>query len=148
MMKTNEVSFVKTNEVSFAKTNEVSFAKTNEVSFAKTSKVKNKLSSSLLLAVLAAPGAALAADATASPHMFSANVGLATDYIFRGISQTSHNPALQGGIDYMHASGLYAGVWGSNVSWIADSGAVATGSVTLELDTYLGFRNGIAEDFS
>jgi uncharacterized protein (TIGR02001 family) len=108
--------------------------------------MKTKLLNSLLLAALVAPGVALAE--AASPHTVSANVGFTTDYIFRGTAQTSHNPAVQGGIDYSHASGLYAGVWGSNVSWIADSAAVATGSVTMELDTYFGFRNSFAEDFT
>lgn len=108
--------------------------------------MKTKLLNSLMLAALAVPGVALAE--AASPHTVSANVGFTTDYIFRGIAQTSHNPAVQGGIDYSHASGLYAGMWGSNVSWIADSGAVATGSVTMELDTYFGFRNSFAEDFT
>ncbi|WP_435627723.1 TorF family putative porin [Candidatus Ferrigenium straubiae] len=106
--------------------------------------MKHKL---LFLLLAAASGMAMA-DAPPSPHVFSANIGFTTDYIFRGISQASHNPALQGSIDYTHASGLYAGVWGSNVSWIADSGAVATGSVTLELDTWFGFRNGFAGDFT
>ena len=103
---------------------------------------ESKLLKSLLLAVLVAPGLALAEEA--SP--FSANIGLTTDYIFRGISQTSANPALQGGIDYAHASGLYAGIWGSNVSWITDFGA--TGSASLELDTYFGFRNTLDNEFS
>ncbi|MDO9010337.1 MAG: TorF family putative porin [Gallionella sp.] len=108
----------------------------------------SKLLNTLILAALAVPSVAMAEGAPASPHTFTANVGLTTDYIFRGIAQTSHNPAIQGGLDYAHASGFYAGVWGSNVSWIADSGAVATGSVTMELDTYLGFRNTFADDFS
>ncbi|MDO8465010.1 MAG: TorF family putative porin [Gallionella sp.] len=119
--------------------------KTNEAGFSRTG---NKLLNSLVLAVLAVPGAAMAADAPASPHTFTANVGFTTDYVFRGISQTSTNPAVQGGIDYSHSSGLYAGVWGSNVSWIADSGAVAVGSVTMELDTYFGIRNSFAGDFT
>lgn len=110
--------------------------------------MKRKLPYLLMLAALSAPSAAMAADAPMSPHRFTANVGFTTDYVFRGISQTSTNPAVQGGIDYMHSSGLYAGMWGSNVSWIADSGAVATGSVTMELDTYFGFKNGFAEDFT
>jgi uncharacterized protein (TIGR02001 family) len=110
--------------------------------------LKSKLLNTLILIALSAPGLALAADAPASPHTVTANVGLTTDYIFRGIAQTSHNPAVQGGIDYAHSSGFYAGVWGSNVSWIADSGAVASGSVTMELDTYFGFKNSFAGDFS
>jgi uncharacterized protein (TIGR02001 family) len=106
--------------------------------------MKSKLLTSLILAAMAAPGVAMAEEA--SP--FTANVGFTTDYIFRGISQTSHSPAVQGGVDYTHSSGLYAGVWGSNVSWIADSGAVATGSVSMELDTYFGYRGAFANDFT
>lgn len=102
----------------------------------------------IFLLLAAAPGMSMAADAPVSTHAFTANIGLTTDYIWRGISQTSHNPAIQGGIDYAHAGGLYAGIWGSNVSWIADSGAVATGSVGMELDTWFGFRNSFAGDFS
>jgi uncharacterized protein (TIGR02001 family) len=102
----------------------------------------------LLLAVLGALSAmpAFAADAPASPFTVTSNVGITSNYIYRGISQTSTNPAIQGGFDLAHSSGLYAGVWGSNVSWIADSGAVATGSVTMELDTYFGYKNSITED--
>ncbi|MFA6061653.1 MAG: TorF family putative porin [Gallionella sp.] len=109
-----------------------------------------KLLNTLILAALAVPGIAMAADAAPA---VTANVGFTTDYIFRGIAQTSHNPAVQGGIDYAHTSGFYAGMWGSNVSWIADSqaisvvGGVQQGSTTMELDTYLGFRNTFAEDF-
>jgi uncharacterized protein (TIGR02001 family) len=111
---------------------------------------KSKLLNTLMLTALSAPGFALAADAPASPHTVTANVGFTTDYIWRGIAQTSHNPAVQGGIDYAHASGLYAGAWGSNVSWIADSGAIAagTGNATMELDTYFGFKNSFAQDFT
>jgi len=120
--------------------------------------VKGKLLNSLMLAALAVPGMAMAEEAETtkhkegqhvipeSAHTVTANVGFTTDYIFRGISQTSGNPAVQGGIDYAHASGLYAGIWGSNVSWITDFGA--TGSASMELDTYFGFRNSLAEDFS
>jgi uncharacterized protein (TIGR02001 family) len=75
-------------------------------------------------------------------------VGLVSDYVFRGISQTSHSAAVQGGFDYAHSSGFYAGVWGSNVSWIGDTLAAINGSPTMELDTYLGFKNAFAEDFS
>jgi uncharacterized protein (TIGR02001 family) len=91
--------------------------------------------------------AADAPAAPASPHTVTSNVGLTSNYVFRGIAQTSGNPAIQGGMDYAHSSGFYAGVWGSNVSWIADSGTVATGSVTMELDTYLGYKASFAADF-
>jgi uncharacterized protein (TIGR02001 family) len=109
----------------------------------KSKKFKAKL---ILVAVLAAPGIALAEETPASPHTIAANIGFTTDYIFRGISQTSANPAVQGGIDYTHSSGLYAGVWGSNISWVSDFNAGVSSSV--ELDTYAGFRGGFAGDFS
>ncbi len=110
----------------------------------------SKLLNTLILTALAVPCIAMADDAPAAAPAspFTANIGLTTDYIYRGIAQTSHNPAVQGGFDYAHSSGFYAGVWGSNVSWIADSGAIATGSATMELDTYLGFKNAFATDFS
>jgi uncharacterized protein (TIGR02001 family) len=41
---------------------------------------------------------------------------LASDYVFRGISQSQRQPAIQGGFDYSHASGFYVGTWASNVA--------------------------------
>jgi len=64
----------------------------------------------------------------------SANVALTTDYYFRGISQTGNDGAIQGGFDWAHDSGLYAGVWASNVDF---------GETHLEVDTYIGFANDI-----
>ncbi|MCP3850811.1 MAG: hypothetical protein GY694_11335 [Gammaproteobacteria bacterium] len=66
----------------------------------------------------------------------SANVALTTDYYFRGISQTDNDGAIQGGLDWAHDSGAYAGVWASNVDF---------GENKLELDTYLGFANDIGD---
>jgi uncharacterized protein (TIGR02001 family) len=81
-----------------------------------------------------------------SDHMLSANVGVVSDYLFRGVSQTGQRPAIQGGFDYMHSSGFYAGVWASNISWISDSGMASSASV--ELDTYFGFMNSFADDWT
>ncbi len=109
----------------------------------------SKLLNTLILAALAVPCVAMAEDAPAAPASpFTANVGLVSDYVWRGISQTSHKPAIQGGFDYAHSSGFYAGVWGSNVSWIVDTGATASGNASLELDTYFGFKNSFATDFT
>jgi len=77
---------------------------------------------------------------------FSGNVSLTTDYLFRGISQTSAKPAIQGGFDYANPNGLYAGIWGSSISWLGDGG-VASGAGT-ELDTYVGFGGDLTEDFT
>ncbi len=103
---------------------------------------KNKLLVVALGALFALP--ALAADAP--PYTITSNVSLVSNYLYRGISQTGANPAIQGGFDYGHASGVYAGIWGSNISWLSDAGAATNASV--ELDTYFGFRNGFAGDFT
>jgi uncharacterized protein (TIGR02001 family) len=106
---------------------------------------KSKLLNTLILAALVAPGVALAEDAApASP--ITANVSLVSNYLYRGISQTGAKPALQGGFDYAHSSGFYAGVWGSSISWISD--AALANNAGLELDTYLGFKNSFATDFN
>jgi uncharacterized protein (TIGR02001 family) len=68
-----------------------------------------------------------------SAHSVSANVALTTDYIYRGFTQTDENPAIQGGFDYAHTSGFYAGIWGSNVDF--NDGDEAS----VELDYYAGF---------
>lgn len=63
-------------------------------------------------------GTALAESESApeSPHVFSANVALTTNYMFRGVSQTDNGPAIQGGFDYQYSPfNLYVGVWASNV---------------------------------
>ncbi len=84
----------------------------------------------------------------AQSYTITPNVGVVSDYLVRGISQTSGRPALQAGVDWAHDSGFYLGLWGSNVSWITDTGA--TGSANLELDTYGGYKssfdNGISYD--
>ena len=72
----------------------------------------------------------------------SANVTLASDYVWRGYSQTDGDPAISGGFDYTDTSGFYAGIWGSNVGFAADT--------DLELDVYAGFSmaqdNGVTWD--
>lgn len=67
-------------------------------------------------------------------HTFTANVTVATDYRFRGISQTFKEPTIQGGFDYAHSSGFYLGNWNSNVS----NHSFTDGSV--EMDVYGGYK--------
>ena len=92
-----------------------------------------------LVGCATAPAVALAAPD--SPHSVSANVSLTSNYVFRGISQTGGDLALQGGLDYAHRSGFYAGTWGSNVGWLEDYQGYTSGNV--EIDVYAGYRNDI-----
>ena len=96
--------------------------------------------------LLAALGAGAAASAQESPHTLTASVGLYSQYVFRGLTQSNEDPAIQGGADYSHASGFYAGTWLSNVSWFSDTNAGNGNS--LEWDLYGGFRKSWDNGFS
>lgn len=69
------------------------------------------------------------------------NVGVVSDYRYRGISQTRLKPAVQGGVDYT-AGGFYVGAWASTIKWVKDAGA-SKGS--LEVDLYGGYKGAISD---
>jgi len=94
---------------------------------------------------------------------------ITSDYVFRGLTQTKSKPAIQGGLDYAHPSGLYVGTWLSNISWFTDQdagnkilpislaspGAVGapyfpnrSNQASLEWDIYGGYKNAFAEDWN
>ncbi|MDO9196973.1 TorF family putative porin [Rhodoferax sp.] len=107
--------------------------------------MKLKATSALVLSTLLAGTAAMAQTTAPEPdYTLSYNVGVTSDYRFRGISQASFDPALQAGVDFAHKSGFYLGVWGSNVSWIKDYAGATDGS--LEIDLYGGFKGAITKD--
>src|SRR6478735_10311607 len=84
---------------------------------------------------------AQAPAAPASPHTLTGNMGFFSQYIFRGLTQTNRDPALQGGFDYAHKSGFYAGTWASNISWLKDGQPPAYRSGgSLEWDFYGGWK--------
>lgn len=88
--------------------------------------------------IAAALAASFAAPAFAE---VTANVGVVSDYVFRGISQTRGGPALQAGVDYAHDSGIYVGAWGSNVKWVSEGG-IANGN-RFETDLYGGYKTEV-----
>lgn len=99
------------------------------------------LRSLVVLALAASFSAPLLADELAtSEHSLTGNLGLFSSYRFRGVDQTFGKPALQGGIDYSHASGFYVGNWNSNVS----SGAGFPNG-NLEMDFYGGYRTSFGD---
>lgn len=62
------------------------------------------------------------------------NLALATDYIFRGVTQIAGDGiALSGGTDIAHSSGFSLGLWAANQTWTPDVGS------GLEVDVYAGY---------
>ena len=112
--------------------------------------MRKSLITTAVLGALAAPEFVFAADAAPAPDLtVSYNVGLYSQYIFRGLTQTDRKPALQGGVDLTHSSGFYLGAWGSNISWLTDSNGVGADETSsyytkgghLEVDVYGGYRH-------
>lgn len=80
--------------------------------------------------------AAICAAALVSPAShadFKGYIGLFSDYLFRGI-ESGGGVALQGGVDYTHSTGFYAGLWTSN-----------TTEATNELDVYGGYKTRLGD---
>lgn len=107
----------------------------------------------ILAAALATAGVAHAqttdealasAPAAAPASTLSFNATVISDYRYRGISQTRLQPALQGGADYVHATGWYVGAWGSTIKFAKDAG----GDGDVEIDVYGGKRGELAPGLS
>ena len=92
--------------------------------------------------LLAAPASAQDKKEKLIPGDFTATINLATDYLYRGISQTDENPAVQGSIDYSYMFqenlGVYLGLWGSNLNFKDGNEA------TVEFDVYGGIKGEVA----
>jgi uncharacterized protein (TIGR02001 family) len=97
-----------------------------------------------LTAAALGSGVAQAQQPPAPEHTLTGNVGIFSQYIFRGLTQTDRQPALQGGFDYGHSSGFYVGTWGSNISWLRDFNSYSSGG-SLELDIYGGFKGSFGK---
>jgi uncharacterized protein (TIGR02001 family) len=80
------------------------------------------------------------AQTAAAPSPITYNVGVVSDYLFRGVSQTHGGAAVQGGIDYAHPSGFYLGAWASTITWVKDF----LGKGSTEIDVYGGYKNTFA----
>ncbi|MEN8207038.1 MAG: TorF family putative porin [Pseudomonadota bacterium] len=85
---------------------------------------------------------AMLASTSVAQAEISANATLATDYVFRGISQTDNQFAIQGGFDWEHASGFYLGTWASNVDSDFFGGVK---DPQIELDLYGGFAGDFGD---
>lgn len=87
-------------------------------------------------------------DSAPAPSDFtlSANLSLASQYRFRGIMQTNNKPAVQGGFDLVHSSGLYIGNWNSSISWLNDMDPGVSSAI--EIDFYAGYTRKLWGDVS
>ena len=89
----------------------------------------------------AAPAAEAAAEEATSN--LSWNLAVTSDYVFRGITQTNFDPAVQGGLDYAFGdSGFYVGAWASNIDFNDPDGP------DIELDTYVGYSTDMSEGWN
>jgi uncharacterized protein (TIGR02001 family) len=66
----------------------------------------------------------------------TANGSVTNNYIWRGLTQSNNEAAVQGGIDFASDSGFYIGTWVSNVQYGSDDG------YSYEHDVYFGFSGG------
>ena len=88
----------------------------------------------ILKTTLLAASAVLALGTVAHAEdgpVLSANIGAASDYVFRGVSQTSENAQVFGGVDVGYQN-AYAGLWVSNVDF--------GDSTDVEYDVYAGVK--------
>ena len=69
----------------------------------------------------------------------SANIGVTNNYLWRGVTQTTNDAAISGGIDYTSKSGFYTGAWTSNANW--------ANNMTYELDLYGGLSGDLGKGF-
>jgi uncharacterized protein (TIGR02001 family) len=81
---------------------------------------------------------------------YSFNIGVVSDYIFRGYSQSSRDPVMQGGLDVGYGI-AYAGIWASGIDFDFDGAAPGTGAnAEVEIDYYGGIKpewHGATFDF-
>ena len=99
--------------------------------------------SSLIAVAMAATTMATATTVYAedtSSYSLTSNVGIFSQYVFRGITYSDRRPALQGGFDFAHNSGWYAGVWGSSLEEGDNAGN------SLEVDLYGGYTHQFTDD--
>jgi uncharacterized protein (TIGR02001 family) len=78
-------------------------------------------------------GVALLGLSSVAAADVSMNIGLTSNYIWRGMTQNGNDTAFSGGLDWEHGSGLYAGTWVSE-AWS-----------DYELDLYGGYGGSFAD---
>jgi len=87
---------------------------------------------------------ALALSFVASGPVFagelSGDVGVVSDYVFRGVSQSDENPTVQAGLTFTFDSGFYVGTWASQVDFNSEA--------DFELDLFAGYGFTLSDDIA
>lgn len=100
----------------------------------------NKIRMAALAASVAVllPVAAQAQDAEdeAATWEIDGEIGLLSDYRFRGVSLSGEDPEVTAELSVAHESGFYAGTWLSNVD-------LGSGADDLEVDLYAGYATDL-----
>lgn len=101
-----------------------------------------------ILRVMGAVGLSLFA-ATIHAADLTANAGVASNYVFRGFTQSDDGPAIQGGIDFAPNNGFYAGAWGSTVDCAVGSACFGgnNNGDGLEVDLYVGYHATLKDNW-
>ncbi|MCD8520989.1 MAG: TorF family putative porin [Saccharospirillaceae bacterium] len=92
-----------------------------------------------------ATAALIILTATSVQAELNANLGLTSEYVRDGISQTRGNAALQGGLTFRHDSGFYTGLWSSALNRKEDHASYEHDAFA---GVYLPLSDGIAVDVS
>jgi len=87
--------------------------------------------------IVIACGVAVIGVSSLAQAELTANIGATSNYLWRGVTQTSDGAAISGGVDWAHESGAYVGTWVSNIDWGIGNGA--------EVDFYGGFANEVGD---
>lgn len=98
--------------------------------------------SAVLLATVATPAFAQD-DASSEPITITGSVTGVSDYRFRGFSQSSEDPAIQGGLTVTHESGLYVGTWASSISFYGKTEVDIFAGYSKELVPGITFDGGL-----
>ena len=88
----------------------------------------------------------LLAGAPVRAHELHGYLTLVSDYVFRGASQSNEDPTVQAGVDYLHPSGVFAGVFAARTEFPENSFGSNPGSI--EVDAYLGYSHAAGRDWS
>jgi uncharacterized protein (TIGR02001 family) len=98
---------------------------------------------SLLTALLVAAGITSVSATEVLDGNLTGNLGLTSNYEFRGVSLSNNGPAIQGGIDYQHKSGVYIGNWNSSFRGALNMDNDDVDNAAVQSNLYAGWKKDV-----